>query len=172
MSKIKFDGAGFKAEELVAKQFNAKLVTDKAKQYKDIDAYVKTKKGVVNSVSIKDQMKSSRKFGGIQVETYLTNTRNGKRTEGCFLKCKAKHYFWRVWTEKHGDTWLIIDAGALRRLIKSRRDVLKRWTTNPPTEAKNRSYNRFYDRAEGFTIPVKDVIPHALCLKPVIKGID
>lgn len=170
MSKqIKFDGAGFKAEKLMAKQFKAKLVSEKKYQYADIDAFVKNKKGKVNPVSIKDQLWSSGKFGGIQIETKLTNTRNGKTQEGCFHKSKAVDYFWRVWTEEHGDTWLIIRASRLNAYVEEYKDTLKTWCTKPNTEAKNRSFNRYYDRAEGFTIMVKDIM-HIGQIKPVEGG--
>lgn len=167
--KTKFDGAGFSAEKIAVKQFKGKLVTDKASQYKDIDALLPTKKGKWNTVSIKDQLWSSGKFGGIQIETELENTRNGKTMEGCFYKNESVMYFWRVWTEEYGDTWLIIKSSVLKDYVESHKDSFKTWKTQPKTEAKNRSFNRYYDRAKGFTLWVND-IKHLGQMKPVKGG--
>ena len=167
--KTYFDGAGFSAEQIAVQQFKGKLVTDKAQQYKDIDAVLPTKKGVWNTVSIKDQLWSSKKFGGIQIETELVNTRNGKTMPGCFYQNESVMYFWRVWTKEHGDTWFIVKSSVLKEYVEKNKSSLKTWQTQQKTEAKNRSYNRAYDRAKGCTLWVKD-ITHLGQLKPVQGG--
>lgn len=168
MKKTYFDGAGFKAEHIAVKQFNGKLVTDLEQQYKDIDALLPTKKGVLRTCSIKDQLKSSKQYGSIQIETKLTNTSNERHILGCFYKNQSQMYFWRVWTEKYGDTWLIIKSSVLQNFVEENKEHLRTWRTAKSTEAKNRSYGRKYDRAEGYTIPIKDLEEYAQ-LKPVEK---
>lgn len=155
--KTTFNGAGFKAEKIAVTQFKGKLVTDLPSQYKDIDALLPTKKGKWNTASIKDQLWSSGKYGGIQIETELENTRNGKTIEGCFYKNESVMYFWRVWTKEHGDTWLIIKSSVLKAYVEANKDSLKTWQTQSKTEEKNRGFGRTYDRARGFTIKVDDI---------------
>ena len=166
MSNIIFDGAGFKAENMVVAQFGGKLLSDKANQYKDIDASIPAKNGSLQLVSVKDQLWSSEKFGGIQIEMKLTNTLTGATLPGCFAKCEADYYFWRVWTAEHGDTWAIVQVSKMKQYIKDNAASLKKWQTQEKTEAKNRSYNRKYDRAAGYVVPMEELKKIAQ-LKPV-----
>lgn len=165
-NNIVFDGAGFKAEKLVVAQFGGKLLSDKANQYKDIDAKVPVKDGSMHSVSVKDQLWSSEKYGAIQIEMQLTNTRTGATMPGCFAKCEAQYYFWRVWTEEYGDTWAIVQVARMKQYVKDNKASLKKWQTQEKTEAKNRSYGRSYDRAEGYVVPMEELKKLAQ-LKPV-----
>lgn len=164
--QVIFDGAGFKAEQLVVAQFGGKLLSDKTNQYKDIDAEVFSKGGNKVLISVKDQLWSSEKYGAIQIEMKLTNTLTGATLPGCFAKCEADYYFWRVWTEEHGDTWAIVQVTKMKTFIKENASTLKKWKTQEKTEAKNRSYNRKYDRAEGYVVPMEELKKIAQ-LKPV-----
>lgn len=166
MTNVIFDGAGFKAEQLVVAQFGGVLLSDKTFQYKDIDARVTSKNGTQALVSVKDQLWSSEKYGAIQIETKLTNTKTGASIDGCFLKCEADYYFWRVWTKEHGDTWAIVKVGKMKEYIAKNKETLKKWKTQEKTEAKNRSYGRKFDRAEGFVVPLAQLVEIAQ-LKPV-----
>ena len=166
MANVFFDGEGFKAEQLAVAQFGGKLLSDKANQYKDIDAKVPAKDGSMHSVSVKDQLWSSEKYGAIQIEMKLTNTRTGAVMNGCFPKCEAQYYFWRVWTEEHGDTWAIVQVARMKKLIEENKTSLKKWKTQEKTEAKNRSYGRSYDRAEGYVVPL-ELLKSVAQLKPV-----
>lgn len=166
MQQVFFDGAGFKAEQLCVAQFGGKLLSDKTNQYKDIDAELVTKQGSVALVSVKDQLWSSEKYGAIQIEMKLTNTLTGASMNGCFPKCEAKYYFWRVWTAEHGDTWAIVEVTKMKEFIKSNAATLKKWKTQDKTEAKNRSYGRKFDRAEGYVVPMEELKKIAQ-LKPV-----
>lgn len=157
--QVIFDGAGFKAEKLAASQFNGKLITDKKMQWKDIDAQVTAKNGSKQYISVKDQLWSSEKYGAIQIETKLTNTRTGESIKGCFYTCEASYYFWRIHTKEHGDTWAVISVSKMRSLVLN--GGYKSWRTQERTEEKNRSYNRTYDRAEGVVIPLCDLRQHA-----------
>lgn len=53
MSNVIFDGAGFKAEQLAVAQFGGKLLSDKANQYKDIDAQVTSKQAASTPLALK-----------------------------------------------------------------------------------------------------------------------
>jgi hypothetical protein len=152
-----FDGAGFKAERMAVEQFGGNLTNLKKYQYADIDAFIPDRKGKVFPVSIKDQLYSSGKFGSIQVETLLTNTRNEASTQGCFYNCKAAVYFWLVWHPDYGESWLILSRKALTKYIEENSATLRTWCTKANTEAKNRSYGRYYDRAEGYTLNVREI---------------
>ena len=154
---IYFDGAGMKAEALAQKQFNGVLATEKRHQYKDIDLFVKGKDKKWRSVSIKDQLYSSGKYGGVQIETQLTNTRTKATMKGCFYSNEADYYFWRV--SIHGcDSWLVIPCSVMKRYVEDNLNTLKTWTTRANTEEKNRAYGRVYDKASGVTIPVLNLL--------------
>ena len=156
--QVVFDGKGFKAEQIAAVQFNGKLVTDLNQQYKDIDVLIPAKDGSVKSVSVKDQLWSSEKFGGIQIETVTTNTRTGQTMPGCFYQNESDYYFWRIYTKQYGDTWLIVESSIMKQYVAENASHLKAWATKPATEAKNRSYNRRYDRTEGMVIQVAEAV--------------
>ena len=136
--QVVFDGKGFKAEQIAAAQFNGKLVTDLAQQYKDIDVMIKAKDGSIKSVSVKDQLWSSEKFGGIQNE--------------------SDYYFWRFHTKQYGDSWLVVESSVMKQYVAENASHLRAWATKPATEAKNRSYNRRYDRTEGMVIQVAEAV--------------
>ena len=166
MSIVIFDGAGFKAEQLAVAQFGGKLLSDKTNQYKDIDALIKAKDGSTHSISVKDQLWSSERYGAIQIEMKLTNTLTGASMNGCFVKCEASYYFWRVWTAEHGDTWAIVKVSVMKDFISKNKDSPKKWQTQEKTEAKNRSYGRKFDRAAGYVVPMEQLLTIAQ-LKPV-----
>lgn len=165
-NNVVFDGAGFKAEKLAVAQFGGKLLSDKTNQYKDIDAQLPAKDGSMHSVSVKDQLWSSERYGAIQIEMLLTNTRTGASMGGCFAKCEAQYYFWRIWTEEYGDTWAIVQVARMKALVEENKATLKKWTTQEKTEAKNRSYGRSYDRAAGYVVPM-ELLRTIAQLKPV-----
>lgn len=156
-SNVFFDGAGFKAEQLAATQFKGQLVTDLNQQYKDIDVLIKAKDGSTKSVSVKDQLWSSEKFGSIQVELNTINTRTGVSQKGCFYTNESDYYFWRIWTKEHGDTWAVIESSVLKDFVKQNMDTLKPWSTTAKTEEKNRSYGRRYDRTTGVVLKTSDI---------------
>lgn len=154
---VVFDGAGFKAEQLAAKQFNGKLVTDLSLQYKDIDALIPAKDGSVKSVSVKDQKWSSNKYKAVQVELECTNTRTGAVIDGCFPKNESDYYMWRV-TVDGKDSWVVILSTVLKDFVTINLDKLKNYRTSAPVEAKNRSYGRTYDRTSGKVIPLAELL--------------
>lgn len=166
---ITFSEQGFTAEAIAAKQFNGTLVSDLSLQYKDIDMVVKRHN---KTVSIKDQLWSSGKYKAIQIETQMVNTRTMECMDGCFYKNSSDYYLWRVETPEHGDTWLVIKTEALRAYVEAHKASLRRWGTTTATEAKNRSYGRTFDRAEGYVIPLKDVMALAKSIIPVRRADD
>lgn len=154
MSKVIFDGKGFKAEKLCAKQFNGRTVSSKAMQYKDIDCYVKMKSGKEFTASVKDQTYSTKQgYDTVQVELEQTNTRTGSKINGCFHKNRSDFYFWLVFYEGK-EQWIIINSDKLKKYVRENKKDLKTWCTSSATEAKNRSYKRTYDRSEGVMINI------------------
>lgn len=154
---IRFDGAGFKAEQIAAKQFNGKLVTDLSLQYKDIDALIPAKDGSVKSVSVKDQLWSSNKYKAVQIEMQCMNTRTGAVIDGCFPKNQSDYYMWRV-TVDGADSWVVILSSKLKAFVTKHLERLKTYRTTMKVEEKNRSYGRTYDRTSGCIIPLTDLI--------------
>ncbi len=163
-----FDGAGMKAEALAQQQFNGVLATKLDDQYKDIDLFIQGKDKEWKSVSIKDQLWSSGKYGGIQIELALTNTRNMQSMQGCFYANQADYYFWRVSVDGN-DSWLVIDCQVMKAYVKQNIETLKTWQTRHGTEEKNRTYGRTHDRASGVTIPVTNLIALGKVLP--VKGV-
>lgn len=165
--QVFFDGEGFKAEQLAVAQFGGKLLSDKANQYKDIDAMLPAKNGQLFSVSIKDQLRGTSKgFTSVQLELVTTNTRTGAKNKGCFYTNESDYYFWRIWTPEYGDTWAIVNSAKLKAWVKENMASLKKWSTKPATEEKNRSYGRKFDRSEGVELEIS-VMKQLGQLKPV-----
>lgn len=155
MQGIIFDGEGFKAEAICASQFNGKLTNSKEHQYKDIDLFIKAKDGSVKSCSVKDQLRGTSKgFTSVQLELTTINTRTGAKRNGCFYTNESDYYFWRIWTAEYGDTWAVIETSILKEWVEDNKKSLRAWSTKPATEAKNRSYNRTYDRSEGVELEI------------------
>lgn len=167
MSKVYFDGKGMDAESLAVKQFGGELTSVKEDQYKDIDAFITTKQGVRASISVKDQLWSSERYKAIQLELELTDSRTGRTMDGCFASCEADYYFWRIHTVEHGDSWAIIEVSKMQAYVVENYSRLKTWRTTHNTEAKNRSYGRTYDRAEGVTIPIIELSEIAMIRKTI-----
>lgn len=154
MSKVIFDGKGFKAEKLCAKQFNGETISSKHLQYQDIDCYVQSTNGKKHTASVKDQTYSTKQgYTTVQIELEQTNTRTGSKINGCFHKNKSDYYFWLVFYEDK-EQWIIIKSSILKKYVQDNKDKLKTWCTSPTTEAKNRSYKRTYDRSEGVMINI------------------
>jgi len=147
-----FDGKGFKAEKLCVKQFNGTLLSAKSFQYRDIDCYVKNKKGKQYTASVKDQTYSMKQgYDTIQIELKQTNTRNNSSIQGCFRKNESDLYFWLVWYEGKAQ-WFLCESKKLKKYVDANLSTLRTWTTSSKTEEKNRNYRRTYDRSEGVMI--------------------
>lgn len=154
MSKVIFDGKGFKAEKLCAKQFNGETISSKHLQYQDIDCYVQSANGKKLTASVKDQTYSTKQgYDTVQIELEQTNTRTNSKINGCFHKNKSDYYFWLVFYEGK-EQWIIIKSSILKKYVRENKKDLKTWCTSSATEAKNRSYNRTYDRSEGVMINI------------------
>lgn len=152
-----FDGAGFKAEQLAQRQFGGELVKNLEMQYKDIDLVLQGKDGSDYSVSIKDQLWSSGKYGGMQIETELYNSSNGKTMVGCFYSNDSDYYLWRL-EVKGKDSWFIVKTQVLRDWVEENRSTLVPWKTRPVTEQKNSSLGRYYNGARGLTLTITDAL--------------
>lgn len=150
---VYFDKAGMQAEALCAKQFNGELTNKKEHQFKDIDLFIRGK-----SVSVKDQLYSSKKFGAVQVELQLESTQQRKRMQGCFYSNESDYYMWRVFAPDVGDAWVGVASDVLKDWVGANTHKLRKWSTQAATEAKNRSYGRVYDRSSGLVIPLNELI--------------
>ena len=153
MSNVHFDGKGFKAEHLAARQFGGMLVTELALQYKDIDVMVPAKDGSVKSCSVKDSVSGSKAYKNVQVELLTVNTRNGATQPGCFLKNESDYYMWQVWWEGKAQ-WVVVLSADLKAYVKENKARLRKFATTQAVEAMNRKYGRTYDRSEGVNIDI------------------
>lgn len=163
-----FDGAGFKAEQLAQRQFGGELVKDLEMQYKDIDLVIKGSDGADYSVSIKDQLWSSGKYGGMQIETELYNSSNDKTMVGCFYSNASDYYLWRL-EIKGEDSWFIVKTQALRDWVEENKETLIPWKTRLATEQKNSSLGRYYNGAKGLTLTITDALLSIGSVKGVKK---
>lgn len=155
---VVFDGKGFSAEKIAAKQFNGVLVDDLALQHKDIDLMVTGKDGEVKSVSVKDQTYSTKRgYTTIQVELELIDTDTGETMLGCFYSNASDYYFWRVWYEAE-DTWLVVKSSTLKEFVQDNMDSLPEWKTTQNTNAKNREFGRKFNGSCGVTIEIDSLI--------------
>ena len=150
---VYFDNAGMQAEVLCAKQFKGELTKAKEHQFKDIDLFIQGK-----SVSVKDQLYSSKRFGSVQVELELKSTEKNKTMQGCFYSNESDYYIWRVHTPEKGDSWVSIASEKLKRWVQDNKHSLRKWSTTASTEAKNRSYGRVFDGSSGLVIPLAELI--------------
>lgn len=153
MSNVHFDGKGFKAEHVAARQFGGMLVTELALQYKDIDVMVPAKDGSVKSCSVKDSVSGSKAYKNVQIELLTVNTRNGATQPGCFLKNESDYYMWQVWWEGKAQ-WVVVSSTDLKGYVKENKSRLRTFKTTAPVEAMNRKYGRTYDRSEGVNIDI------------------
>lgn len=163
-----FDGNGLQAEQLAQKQFNGVLAVKLEDQYKDIDLFIQGKDKEWRSVSVKDQLWSSGKYGSIQIELALTDTRTQESMPGCFYSNEADYYIWRIDVDGV-DSWLFIECSVMKEYVKKNIDKLKTWQTMASTEEKNRTYKRRYDRATGVVIPTAVLVPLGSVIK--VKGV-
>ena len=166
MSNVHFDGKGFKAEHVAARQFGGMLVTELALQYKDIDVMVPAKDGSVKSCSVKDSLSGSKAFENVQIELLTINTRNGATQPGCFVKNESDYYMWQVWWEGKAQ-WVVVESDKLKAFVKTNKARLKFFGTNAKTEAMNRKFGRTYDRSEGVNIDIDVFVKLADKLIPV-----
>lgn len=160
---IYFDGAGLQAEHIAAKQFDGVLTDKLEHQYADIDLFIRGK-----SVSVKDQLESSAKYGGIQIELQTMNTRNGDTRPGCFYTNEADYYFWRV-SINDNDMWCVIPCQVLKDYVRDNLGTLRTWQTRHSTETKNRNYGRTYDRTTGVNITTRELVKLGKCT--AVKGV-
>ena len=140
---------GEKAEHLFVKQFGGKRATDMATQYKDIDIIHKQ-----GTFSVKEQVWSSGKYGGITVEMFMEDA-EGNRMDGNAKVCEADFYAWGI-THNGSAHWLMIKPSALLRLIEEKGYPLK--TTMASTTAQNASQGRKYTKAHIHAVPLKDIL--------------
>lgn len=150
---VVFDGEGFEAERICAKQFGGELTDDMSLQYKDIDLFIQAKDNTWKSCSVKDQLYSTKRgYNTIQVELQMMDTTTKETMLGCYYSNESDYYFWRVWCG--GDIWVVVKSSALKAYVEKHIDSLTQWNTTQYTNDKNRSYGRKYNSSSGVLIDI------------------
>ena len=133
------------------KQFGGERVTDLQQQYKDIDVIRNNK-----TVSIKDQLFSSNKYGNITLETKL-KTLDGKEMKGCFEVCEADYYGWLISHPVHKvPCWLVCSVQDLKDFVKS--NNVPTFSTRPETIQHNINQKRKFVYGEGFKLSIASLL--------------
>lgn len=145
---------GEAAEKVFIEQFGGRRVTDLPTQYKDIDV-VFPKSGA--TYSIKDQIYSSGKYGGITVEMKLEDPFTGATQDGNLLYCEADTYGWAItWQDK--PYWLLIHHSTLKDYVENNSQRFPLKTTMATTTAQNASQGRKFTKAYIHAIPLKNLL--------------
>lgn len=135
-------------EKAFAKQFSAKLVSDKYYQNQDIDAISKRGK----TVSIKHHPTGNR-TGNVAFEYYLVNPTNGDKINGNFLYCKAE-----IHADLIGGKWYIFEHEKLFEWVCSNKHRYQKRTLSSKAIAGNANWGaKKYRDSEFYLIPIKDL---------------
>lgn len=140
-------------------QFGGRLTSAPVMQNKDIDL-ITTPPGMttgIHTVSIKNQVDSSRNYGGITLELHMLNTRNGYKADGNFLYCKAHEYGWKV-TYNNEVVWLRMKVTDLKNWVADNYDRFEVKQLLSSTSEENDSQGRVYDGTECLVIPLDILI--------------
>lgn len=152
---VVFDGAGFEAERICAKQFGGVITDDMSLQYKDIDLFIQAKDGTWKSCSVKDQLYSTKRgYSTIQIELQMMDTTTRETMLGCYYSNESDYYFWRVWWSG-ADVWCVVKAEELKSYIEINKDNLHKWNTTNATNEKNKSYGRKYNSSSGVLVNIE-----------------
>ena len=142
-------------ERLYVAQFGGTLIDDE-RQWK-IDADVLTLCG--KTVSIKDQLKSSAKYGNLAIGVEMSNPRNGAtkpdwfgyiNTTGCALLCthpQTKEAIWIRCTPEKLKAW-----------VKDNASKLRKFNLQPSTVQHNEQQGRTYTDGWGYLVPVQSLL--------------
>lgn len=144
-----------KSEKQFAKQFGAVLESRLEYQYKDIDAWIKSKNRLQEeikwSVSIKSQ-EVAQKTGNFSFELVIEDTRTGEWRYGNFMTCKASYA-----AITDGKEWFIFWTQDLKDFILENKDIYDVKDIAPWRQADNRKQGRKYDNARNMLIPIDDL---------------
>lgn len=155
------------SERQFCRQFEAIAVTDRALQYKDIDAkkvrWVQTNGEWVKhtiTYSIKCQ-KIAQETGNFSFENKLINSRTGEWKLGNFPICKADY----VVISDNKD-WYFFDRVALHNWMRENSSKYPRKGISYYLKMDNQKQGRTYDDAENILVPIKDL--EHLVLKKIV----
>lgn len=142
-------------ERLYVNQFGGELITD-SRQYL-IDADILTPDG--KTVSIKDQFKSSLRYGNIVVETEIYNTARGLSKPGWFgyidttgLGILAAH------PDTGDPIWIRCKPEKLQEWVNNNKNRLRGYELQPSTVKHNEKQGRTYTQSRGYLISVASLI--------------
>ena len=142
-------------ERLYVAQFGGTLIDDE-RQWK-IDADILTPDG--KTVSIKDQLRSSAKYGNLAIGVEMSNPRNGAtkpdwfgyiNTTGCALLCthpQTKEAIWIRCTPEKLKAW-----------VKDNASKLRKFNLQPSTVQHNEQQGRTYTDGWGYLVPVQSLL--------------
>lgn len=142
-------------ESLYVAQFGGTIITD-SRQW-ELDADVLTPDG--KTVSVKDQLKSSGKYGNIAVEAETSNPDNGDTREGWL------HYIGTtgfatlcVHPKTKGPIWIRCTPAKLQAFVETHKDTLRKYNLMPWTIEHNRRQGRTFVDGWGYLIPVQALL--------------
>ena len=139
-------------ERLYVAQFGGELIKD-ARQW-EIDADVLTPDG--KTVSIKDQLKSSAKYGNVAIEAETSNPDNGDTKEGWLHYIKTTGFATLCTHPKTKQAiWIRCKPEKLQEFIKQHETTLRKYTLMPWTVELNRKQGRTYVDGWGYLVPVQ-----------------
>ena len=142
-------------ERLYVEQFNGTIINDK-RQW-EIDADVLTPDG--KTVSIKDQLKSSAKYGNIAIGVEISNPKNGAVKADWFGYIKTTGFAVLC---THPDTkqaiWIRCTPTKLQEWVKDQQSKLRKFHLQPSVVRHNEQQGRTYTAGWGYLIPVKSLL--------------
>ena len=142
-------------ERLYAAQFGGTHIND-SRQW-EIDADVLTPDG--KTVSIKDQLKSSEKYGNIAVEMETSNPDNGKTKDGWMGYIGTTGFATLCYHPKTKEAiWIRCTPAKLQAFVKQHEKTLRKYKLMPWTIEHNRKQGRTYVDGWGFLISVQALL--------------
>ena len=152
-----FTSEGKAAENLAADVYGLTLIGDVNLQYVDVDAVDENGR----TISIKDQMKTSKTYGTITVE-YELGTLGNERMDGNFLVNETDEYMWLV-SHKGERGFMFMLSDEFKKFVLAQKEEwpvrgLTQWTIQ-----ENVRRNRKYPRAWSWAVPVDVLIQQCWC---------
>lgn len=142
-------------ELLYTKQFGGTHITD-SRQW-EIDADVLTPDG--KTVSIKDQLASSSKYGNIAVEAQTSNPDNGKTKDGWLHYIGTTGFATLCTHPKTKEAiWIRCTPAKLQEFVKQHEKTLRKYKLMPWTIEHNRKQGRTYVDGWGYLISVQALL--------------
>ena len=142
-------------ESLYTAQFGGTIITD-SRQW-EIDADVITPDG--KTVSIKDQLKSSAKYGNVAVEVENSNPDNGKTKDGWFRYIATTGFATLcVHPETKGAIWIRCTPAKLQAFVELHKSSLRKYKLTPWTIEHNRKQGRTFVDGWGYLISVQALL--------------